>query len=215
MKERPILFSAPMVRAILEGRKTQTRRIVKGGIRPAFGMYSFPAKGGGYWLYPNAINEILAECPYGKPGDRLWVREAFWLEEFKGRMFRQVGPSSFHDPQLSDMRHVMTAYRADWKDEKPQGRERWKPAIHMPRAVSRITLEITEVRVQRLHEISHNDALAEGAAFCDAGYRHLESGRVYDSPIASFRDLWERINGEQSFMNNPWIWALTFKRVQP
>jgi len=142
MKERPILFSAAMVNAILSGRKTQTRRVVKPMSRKAGGEYTG-------WVLP----EYRTDCPYGQPGDRLWVRETF------GSMIRNVGGTP----------HEKLAYRADdpnavmcYSSEGMEVPIKWKPSIHMPRWASRITLEIVSVRVERLNEISEQDAIAEG-----------------------------------------------------
>ena len=142
MKERPILFSAPMVRALLAGTKTQTRRAVKpqpvySDVAATFASWAFHRKGGGMWLWPNAREDVHAMCPYGQSGDRLWVRETFHAES----------KSTVH-------------YRADGFEYGPAGG--WKPSIFMPRWASRITLEVVGVRVERLQEISAADAWAEG-----------------------------------------------------
>ncbi|UVS87020.1 hypothetical protein EFP18_23345 [Burkholderia glumae] len=166
MKERPIIFIAPMVRAILDGRKTQTRRVVKpapiyGDVDGMFASWMFKKqRGSGHWLYPNARSLVLSECPHGQPGDRLWVRESFWGCEAPG----------FGDQPC-------VVYDDEWhgKEYRPAEIRPWArkfgriPAIHMPRDCSRITLEITGVRVERLHDISEGDAIAEGAVFTDFG----------------------------------------------
>lgn len=156
MKERPILFSGPMVRAILDGRKTQTRRLIKPG-RP---------------------------CPYGQAGERMWVREAW------GRH-----PES----------HTIV-YKAD-ADRPPHfiGKScepKWRPSIHMPRAYSRILLEITGVRRERLHDISNGDALAEGV-----------EPRLGHSAAYCFSLLWESIHGPNAWDVNPWVWVIEFKKL--
>ncbi len=189
MKEHPIIFSAEMVRAILEGRKTQTRRVVKFN-KPFSNHSSWPyvtkcVDGG--WVWSDSQNfdasdpvEAGKQCPYGDPGDRLWVRESFC----------RTGAGE-------------TVYRADNKTDQPYWTLlKWKPSIHMPRWASRITLEITEVRVQRLQEISSDDVRAEG---------------LDPDPIASnyFPYIWNFINskGGYSWESNPWVWAITFKRT--
>ena len=170
MKDRPILFKPHMVRAILEGRKTQTRRVVKEqGIADAL-----PEP----WL--------KRMCPYGEVGDRLWVREAWSIS---GKKFRPGGP---------------VVYRESGKE--PLG-GRWRPSIHMPRAASRLMLEITEVRIQRLDDITEEDAYAEGA---DTGY----VGPGMHTRRMGFFNLWESINGIESLDANPWVWAVTFKIAQ-
>jgi hypothetical protein len=190
--ERPILFSGPMVRAILDGSKTQTRRVVK----------PQPEKrgdDGGYWIPVKAVRSMvnvrdtsgtIAEaCPYGVPGTRLWVRETWRV--FGGREYEyQQEPGS-------------VVYRANDFTEKGDG---WRPSIFMPRWASRITLEVTAVRVERLQDISHQDALKEGVwpQFCEG---HL-------GPINTFERAWNRINGKGSWDQNPFVWVIEFRRMQ-
>jgi len=206
-KERPILFSAPMVRAILEGRKTQTRRVIKpqpndselsDDVLPAttYG-YAWRDDGDGVW-----------HCPYGAPGDRLWVRETFIHE-----------PADYcWEASVSiPCRPASTVYRADVED--PRG-GRWTPSIHMPRALSRIDLEVTGVRVERLQDISEADAMAEGIDRVGErfkGYMPLHTGEQYDPALAktSFSQLWESINGDRSWADNPFVWVIEFKRIKP
>lgn len=181
MKERPILFSAPMVRAIFSGTKTQTRRV-------------FKAKNGGVWPNKNDIPgmlQILRECPYGQPGDRLWVRET-WAQARAAR----------RDEPIRDA----IAYAADREsmaDRFGIPDRRWRSSIHMPRWASRILLEIVAVRVERLKDISIDDAIAEGV------------GIRCDSPMAvmEYSLLWESINGPGSWDANPWVWVIEFQRV--
>lgn len=159
MKTRPILFSGPMVRAILEGRKTQTRRVVK------------PQPAHCADLPMGKDLTFASACPYGQPGDRLWVRETWAV----GTLFDYVRPSLLPKPDCESKLAVDYAAnpRRIWHSED-QGR--WRPSIHMPRWASRITLEITSVRVERLQDISHKDAIAEGLEFCTLdqtiGYKH-------------------------------------------
>lgn len=208
MKERPILFSAPMVRAILEGRKTVTRRVVK----PAFPASVFEVQpfAGDHstWMpvRPGTSNEPWEEqirvCPYGKPGDRLWVRETF----------ARVGTT---DPGY-------LTYRATYPRCLPAGLEnvpadirdageRWRPSIHMPRAACRILLEVIDVRVERLQDISEEQARAEGVASCADDLD--PEGNGY-SPYELFSALWVSINGHDSWHANPWVWVVEFKRVE-
>ncbi len=202
MKERPILFSAPMVRAILEGRKTQTRRVVKpqGAIltdRMARGLGVQP---------PPVQNSPVIPCPYGQPGDRLWVRE-----EFSGPHYKSKSPPS----EWSESDPIWY-----WADGNP-GSGDWtrpKPSIHMPRWASRILLEVTGVRVEQLNEISEADAKAEGAMFHDgrgighSGWRH-DYKDVHANARSSFARLWESINGHGSWEANPFVWVIEFKRI--
>ncbi|WP_296230477.1 hypothetical protein [Pseudomonas sp. UBA4617] len=196
-KERPILFSGPMVRAILEGRKTVTRREVKkrnaldclaAGFEPSFLTLSGNAD----------------MCPYGKPGDRLWVREA-WLAD------SQLDSISPRD--LSQGEPIM--YPADGSVRQTgcamvsQGRGR--PSIHMPRWASRILLEITAVRVERLQDISEDQAEAEGVGFL----RQIPDADETLTAAQLFECLWSSINGDESWSGNPWVWVVEFKRVTP
>ena len=195
MTERPILFSGPMVRAILEGRKTQTRRVVKP--QPELQLKSarwMRCADEQHALFTQHDGELCGQmastrkCPYGKPGDRLWVRETWAHRRW---MLGDASPSP------------TTVYRADGEDLK--GCDRWRPSIHMPRWASRITLEVVGVRVERLQDISEEDAKAEGIEWV-IGYR---------SRIPLFSALWERINGPGSWDANPWVWVVEFRRVSP
>lgn len=198
MRERPILMSAPMVRAILAGTKTQTRRVVKPQPEAEHGgePYWFV---GGYraWIYRRTTDLLrkggnVLPCPYGQPGDRLWVREA-WAKWGRDDQCGE-GPSITHEP----------IYRADnWPWDE---RDQWRPSIHMPRWASRITLEIISVRVERLQVISVGDAIAEGIP---RGGPENPDG----IEIREYRQLWERINGHGSWEANPFVWVVTFRRI--
>jgi hypothetical protein len=190
MTERPILFSAEMVRAILEGRKTQTRRAIKpvptfnggGACHDADALqqdYVEP-----YWVFPKI-------CKYGAPGDLLWVRETWF------------------DPQMDGGRVL---YAADQPEVHPIHRRR--PSIHMPRWASRITLRITDVRVERLQDISEDDAIAEGVKPCTSTGWNGENLVVMTAREA-FADLWNDINGPGAWDANPWVWVIAFERVKP
>lgn len=202
MKERPVLFSGPMVRAILEGRKTQTRRIFK---LPK-GLEWYDSLGGeqkgwftdgkGWWH----VDEI--ECPHGTVGDRLWVREA-WAS-------------------LSVGNQTDYLYRADTHKglEKRDGDQKWKPSRHMPRTACRLILEITGVRVERLQEISNADCVAEGIE--PIGEERLtgkvmsQAGRLgdnYSTVRQLYSSFWQSINGPDSWAQNPWVWVIEFKRI--
>lgn len=212
MTERPILFSAPMVRALLAGTKTQTRRTINTdrhgwdaqamelacvqehdsdelGVQAYFGPQRFGVR-----------------CPYGKPGDRLWVRET-WAKWGRDDQCGE-GPAQTHEP----------IYRADgWPWDE---RDKWRPSIHMPRRVSRITLEVSGVRVERLQDISHADALAEGIEWTPipAGrlfhdYRCRPPAPTLTSARECYRSLWESINGTGSWEANPWVWVVEFRRA--
>lgn len=193
MKEIPILLSTPMVHAIMDGRKTMTRRIVKGIALD--------------WLKPDMFTpEFVASpenglCPYGQPGDLLWVRESFYeplFEKLNGKYY----------------------YKADL--EKQSWDFKWKPSIHMPKAAARIWLRVTDVRVERLQDISEDDAIAEGIEHLRAGafgkvwrnYGPIDADvPYYFNPKHSFQSLWESINGPESWNKNPWVWVVSFEVV--
>ena len=205
MKDHPILFNGAMVRALLAGSKTQTRRVVKNDPgpywNPQVGIYNpLVIESGGYEapgpeIY-GASDELHGrKCPYGQPGDRLWVRETF-------------GYNPDHPGILAHC-----CYRAD------PGHEHdgiaWKPSIHMPRAASRILLEIVSVRVERLQDISEKDARAEGVTIEDRHMAGYCAGQFLPPSIRAYRDLWESISGDGSWGANPWVWVVEFKRVAP
>lgn len=194
IKERPILFSAPMVRAILDGKKTQTRRAVKGVFEHK--GHDCIMEGDGL---PSRIDWAPKDwdiCPYGVPGDRLWVRET--------HVVRKAG----------------VIYRADLDPVEAAGvggmYGGWKPSIFMRRKSSRITLEITRTKVEQLWEISEQDAIDEGAPCVDnPDYDDADPcDDLAQSHRAGFAELWLKINGQESWDANPWVWAITFKRVE-
>ncbi|CAN0620418.1 conserved protein of unknown function [Burkholderia multivorans] len=218
MKEHPILFSAPMVRAILDGRKTQTRRIVKWrdvrtGLNLRFSGLTASAVGNAWVLESptRASHEwrcAPTQCPHGHIGDRLWVRET-WAQ-----------PTTL-DPGP-------TFYRANYPYCVPQGFENvpaeseitWKPSIHMPRAMARITLEITGVRVERLQSISEDDAIAEGVdgQMCAAAVGRAPSrAKLLPVAVHGYAHLWESLNAARGhgWDANPWVWVIEFRRITP
>lgn len=181
MDDRPILFSAPMVRALLNGTKTQTRRVVK----------RFEVRAG---MPEPEMQSLLRCCPYGAPGDRLWVRETF------AKIDGQTQP------------WIETDYRATYTHGDRLGdslgiKKRWTPAIHMPRAASRITLEVIGVRVERLQDISETDARAEGAA------AHNSPAAILTGYRQGYRLLWDSINGAGAWERNCWVWVVEFRRL--
>ncbi|MDV9030522.1 hypothetical protein Q7C30_000190 [Pseudomonas sp. RAC1] len=207
-KERPILFSGPMVRAILEGRKTVTRRPVKPGF-PSSVTEVFPYAGAPHVWMPALQSgepwyEQVRECPYGRPGDRLWVREA-WLADAQ---LDSIAPRD-----LSQGEPIM--YPADGSFRQTgcamisQGRGR--PSIHMPRWASRILLEITAVRVELLQDISEEQAEAEGVGFL----RRAPDADETLTAAQLFECLWSSINGDESWSGNPWVWVVEFRRIEP
>lgn len=221
MRERPILFSAPMVRAILDGRKTQTRRIATKPVRhPDLGNLYTP---GALVLEHEPQHVIERACPHGRPGDQLWVRETFFAYgRWATRFSPKKGRDEWHFIDMTSECDRAYQYAADNPDVPLSSGHRptpgWfrRPAIHMPRQVSRILLEITDVRVERLQDISEADAEAEGARCADEA-----TGREVLFPSAAkcgsyrlhFRDIFEQINGPCSWYAKPWVWVIEFKRV--
>jgi hypothetical protein len=232
MKERPILFSAPMVRALLDGSKTQTRRLVKPApdIRPP--VTSIANIHGGFI----DSSEVVIANPYGQPGDRLWVRETWgvvsnaWDEDGNLVDWTPNRPAT----AITEMRFGQgyysghAIYAADgsheWAGDDDGGgepRSAWHPSIHMPRAASRILLEVVSVRVEQLNGISADDCRAEGIDQCDglsASAEILDLARrmgTFSDEVLRYATLWEQINGAGSWGANPWVWVVEFKRVAP
>ncbi|MDF3933510.1 hypothetical protein [Pseudomonas citronellolis] len=266
MKERPILFSGPMVRAILEGRKTVTRRAVKDQPRGLADIGSF-GPGQPFIRRPEPTKRNLA-CPYGRPGDRLWVRET-WEDVHPAQVadgrYSQLGRAGIPGPPAVTYRTIYRAegpypqvyqidqppYRAlepdpsssrDWPADN--GWTGWTPSIHMPRWASRILLEITAVRVERLQDISEEQAVAEGCFFTDYGRRCGHGGKgwqeVGDCPAPEAHHpqnngwMWDKTTSSDQCLGsarwafgnlwektggdwdaNPWVWVVEFKRVTP
>jgi len=202
MKERPILFNAPMVRALLDDSKAQTRRVAR---HPALqGLSHIVDCGAGWW--GDEEGDVQVCCPYGKPGDRLWVRE-----KFRGcRAYEVQG----YPPK--DWGNKPIWFEAD--GPAPGNTNAWairaRPSIYMPRWASRITLEVTGVRVQRLQEISESNASSEGLKFNSnhLGPWSFEGGQDWLSAREAYRELWRQIHGPDSWEANPWVWVVEFKR---
>jgi len=224
MSEKPILFSAPMVRAILDGRKTQTRRIMKPQpVGPVF--IATDPKTPRYCLPYNetlTMGGLAMRCPYGQPGDRLWVRETWryrdWTDDGEPEIefladggsrlvFGHKIPPEWGD-RLSDIWAGLSDPSNYAIDQRAADR-RWRPAIHMPRWASRITLEITGIRVEMLQDISEADALAEGI---DPKFPQDE--QVANAAMMRYADIWESINGPGSWAANPWVWVVEFRRMK-
>ena len=207
MKERPILFSGAMVRALLDGSKTQTRRVLK----PAPQMVThntITTWDGTPAALQHQLDRMGKGCPYGQPGDRLWVREAF-------DFLPSGGPDQPQACEIVYWATGSTESRTAPSDYNPMiyGHQKVRPSIHMPRWASRITLEITEVRVERLQDISEADALAEGIVRQpDGGYGLADTTHYhFTDPRQSYFGLWEAINGDGSVEANPWVWVVEFK----
>lgn len=233
MKERPILFSAPMVRAIRDGRKTQLRRVVKpqppsvesvsaiAGI--GFSIFTdehTPGKfrvAGPVWCVRDLMGrEPEWKCPYGIPGDRLWVREC-WTPDH--RDFYPHFPAVYkadaaYDYDRNEKGEVYSPEQKSWYPY------RWRPSIHMPRWASRITLEVVAVRVERLQEISEADSLAEGIhQFGELeiyGYdpKGTPGTMIGATATEAFFWLWQQINSLESWSANPWVWVVEFRKLE-
>lgn len=221
MTERPILFSGPMVRALLDGRKTQTRRIVKPqpsdyrpetvapqklrGEPPKHDRPYFDAYNGGphwcWWDQYNRQGRDWIKCPYGIPGDTLWVRETWGLNDWK-----HGGRNPIPKTRPVDLYADALTYRATEDDPEILQEMPFRPSIHMPRWASRLTLTITEVRVERLQDISDPDAEAEGVQIPAL----VPILGAFWSSRDGYARLWEHINGKGSWAANPWVWGVTF-----
>ncbi|HEB5064420.1 TPA: hypothetical protein R0E78_000172 [Klebsiella pneumoniae] len=216
MKERGMIFNAEMVRAILDGRKTQTRRIM--APQPADdierGIFPNPEVIGWKSSLRHKYGSTTAHfCPYGKPGDRIWVREAFRVHSRATDVATLIYKANERNSWTEQTHRVPVAVC-----NKPATPEKWTPSLHMPRWASRILLEITDVRVERLNAISEEDARAEG--IIDGGCLNCgESepcGCANPEPDATdaFAYLWQSIYGQENWNANPWVWVIEFKRVE-
>lgn len=208
MTDRPILFSGPMVRALLDGSKTQTRRVVSQRHLPQIDLSRGAVVAN--WSKP---------MPYGQPGDRLWVRETFYaFGRWETRYSAKKGRDEWHFIDMTAECGNWYFYDATSQPDAEKFRRSsitpmwWKrPAIFMPRWASRITLEITGVRVERLHEISAADAMAEGMESYALNGKPSVTGKL-NLPSEYYRYLWETINGAGSWDANPWVWVVEFRR---
>jgi hypothetical protein len=243
--ERPILFCGDMVRMIRLGRKTQTRRIIKPQPEP-FGKSSYGGTRQGWRWKSDSLNRswndddkdpyrgesiataaIGCESPYGQAGDRLWVKETFFIDHFD-----YLGKLSDRAPLEGRDKEMMVYYAAegDVCDQIPEcdcsdGPPKLHPSIFMPRWASRITLEILKVRAERLQDISDADCLAEGIltskdhGMSGRGFRNYHqpddafNAYSFSEPWNSYRTLWETINGKASWEANPWVWVIEFKEI--
>lgn len=202
MKERGMIFNGEMVRAILDGRKTQTRRIIKDctvGRDQISKFIQIEKKFIG--CYPEDVPELIRECcPYGVPGDRIWVREAFRVHSRATDVATLVYKASERNSWTEQTHRVPVAVC-----NKPATPEKWTPSLHMPRWASRILLEITDVRVERLNSISQEDAQAEGLELTGwrPTYSDPDSGGEVMTPYDNFAELWSSIYGDESWQANP------------
>lgn len=213
MKQRPILFSTPMVQAILEGRKTMTRRVVKIKEHQPTMTLEFLQDTYPRFQFKSGNIHWQIECPYGQPGDVLWVRETFisgCVMEDESFVYDE------HDEQIEK-----TWYKADndlynWFN----GREMtecipWKPSIHMPKDAARLWLRITNVRVERVEDISSEDCVNEGISKTHLGWKNYDgSPDWFSQPRDSFHSLWKSIHGKDWRESNPWVWVVEFERIE-
>lgn len=222
---KPIIFSGDMVNAILENRKSQTRRIVspqpvsKGESELEPGDVIFygtelcrlEQSRGKNEAASGRLNARTMRCPYGVPGDRLWVREKFFVDQLEDEIPKEK-PDWFDDS-------FYYAADGDCCDLIPEcacaevGKPRIRPSIHMPRWASRLTLEVTRVKAERLNDISSSDARAEGIDTTDTWDVARTAPR--DKWVCRYRQLWEEINGAGSWDANPWVWKIEFRKVEP
>jgi hypothetical protein len=216
MKERPIPMKGPMVRAIMEGRKTQTRRVAKHPLAVAAKrIHSYRGNTEFDCVLSDETGGII-HCPYGVPGDRLWVKETWWHHQ--SPEIEQAGFENYTITNLNGTGSIPhynrdfypTHYPSIWKK---------KPPRFMPRWASRITLEIEAVRVERLIEITREDCIAEGVSVVGTppswGVEGFGRGLCWMQPEGAYRELCESINGPGSWDANPWCWCVTFRRVTP
>lgn len=212
-RERPILFSGEMVRAILDGRKTQTRRVVK---KNASGR---AALGGKNWHLGDP-DAVLA-CPYGQPGDRLWVKETWrpWNDVDLWDVVQYRADMSIRKPDglsENDGFRFNAECEATIQDQIDGNKSPWKPSIFMPHWASRLTLEIVRVRVERLQEIGEEDAMAEGMPNNHATHwPDDDPGYIDDVYRRNYAHIWNTLNAKRGFGwdANPWVWVIDFKRV--
>ena len=214
IKERPILFSGPMVRAILDGRKTQTRRIIKG-------VDSWPCArgcdGGVSWATPDGRpypEHGFIKCPYGQPSDRLWVREKHaFVDSIVDNCEREDPTHVAFDADKTIWVYERCPHNSKVVPQLLRGNDEfagynpkkfnWRPSIYMPRWACRLVLHVTALRVERLQGIDPLDCVAEGA------------DPEVDHAVPKFMDLWESIHGAGSWEQNPWLWVVEFKRIKP
>jgi hypothetical protein len=195
MKSKPILFSTPMIQAILEGRKTQTRRIVKPQPKQELDFF-------GWELHPKKLQvafgtgnkvDSFHKFPFGQVGDVLWVRETFGTGKESGKTYYKANAGDFN--MLVD---------------------KWKPSIFMPKDAARIWLRITNIKIERLQDITEEDAREEGVFKTNAVNEWYYMENVYntDSPLIAFKRLWQSINGDESWKSNPFVWVIEFERIE-
>lgn len=237
VKERPVLFNTEMVRAILDSRKTMTRRVVDDR---ALQLFDIAAMAGESNFNKESEKpdmrdmEYLASfCKHGKVGDHLYVRESYRfplsLDESSPKEIGEISmDAGYHRPWCPTFYEADSSRTNNWIGfecpPKIATNGKLRPSIHMPRWASRITLEITDIRLERLQDISESDAIAEGIADQPVNCSHYGrklawrdyevEGITRNNPVDSFKTLWRSINGKESWNVNPWVWVIEFKRVE-
>jgi len=223
MKELPIIMTGESVRAIREGRKTQTRRVINPRKYNIQGWDMPVSKAdieAGYPVYQDNngdFHSVIERCPYGKVGDHLWVRETVFFETFHQQSDEELKRDGFN-PNIG-----VWVYRADNHDY-PTITANWTSPMFMPRKASRITLEVTNIRIERVQDITENDAIAEGIEYigdffnspCWKDYGSSPNVVFPDDPIGSYRSLWDSLNSKRGypFESNPWVWVIDFKVIK-
>lgn len=230
MRERPILFSGPMARAILAGDKTQTRRV--NGLEyfsrpendPAGWWCARVADGQAFMVYKQSPHERIVACPYGRAGDLIWVREPWRcsadLDKHNGSEIADLCLDAGYNAPWAPIQYEADGARVSWQHtstpphDGPPRPGRYRHARFMPRWACRLELEITRVRVERLQAINHADAIAEGVGLNpSAADVTMTSPEGDPLPRVMFRALWEQINGSEAWAANPWVWVVEFRRV--
>lgn len=197
MADKPILFSGEMVRAILDGRKTVTRRVAK----QFSGQPERWRLEGDMMAFDGGFEYAHLRCPYGRPGDLLWVRETW-------RPFTANGSVDAAVQYKADSAIEQVFMTPDYINRFPESPDKWRPSIHMPRWASRILLEVVSRRLERLQDISEADCIAEGAP---GGHGVIPGYAYAATPLEHYRHIWTEINGQASWDANPWVWVVEFK----
>lgn len=219
VKERPILFNAAMVRAVLDGTKILTRREVRDT-----GLYAIDAGIHGDAVAARGLANLATQCPHGQPGDRLWVREAWRsaadLDKYSGSQIADLCLDAGYSVPWAPIQYEADGVRRDWQhtgithEDGPPQPGRYRHARFMPRWASRLILEVTGVRVERLQDISEEDAHREGVdnKLCAEaiGKSPLDMGMATQ---CGFAYLWDLINGDGAWDANPWVWVIEFRRT--
>ncbi|OCY53716.1 hypothetical protein [Acinetobacter pittii] len=220
MKERPIILNTTMVKAIIEGRKVQTRRLVKEKLISEQAEFECGNRPNVIRSEPSLQYYIDKGCPFGQVGDHLWVRETFCIGSIEEEDHYQGWPKPLYVHQDGDPKQYPIYKEWCLREGISFDDVHWKPSIHMPRSASRILLEITKIRIEKLNQISNQDAVQEGLLKLPASGRYVVSrgdqyfGAASNNPCEVFKWLWESIYGSSSWELNPWVWVIEFNVIQ-